>query len=960
MLALKKRKFVHNKIEYNFRWAYFRHDASFQSNRLENYLSSVYKNENLDLFNNNHNIILNNCSTFRVKYLKKLSAIKILQSLKKNGLIWEFDVKDDLYNYDFLKDFIITAKQVEINVDRKIIELESKYRTEPENLKKEVTEIRKKRHDYVEKKLIETNKFVIATEIPICDEMLYILGHIDILSFSKNRDSMDIGVIDYKPEVENGKSYDFIKTLPQVCMYALLLKKKLRFKNIRLFCVSFNSEKGWIYNPDLVLKLPGIIKDYYDERYFNGNLLDVFGNPRDYDFFDWVILSKMYALHNPVNDFFSVIKFQIAQILNLNTNSSLDAIASKILELKNKLKQNSPSFNKKQRKFLRRLTKCIRLLTDKSNKKEVDFSEFYYYYKFNPNNWRSLLTRRNRSYLETLNEIDKLRILFWREKLNTINYDYYVLSIIYNLKEATYSDINFLLAKYYRFYSFNKAYLSTLLKSLFKKKFIIKLDTGNYSITSKAKTNLEILGIKKDPTIFYSRNKHLLRNRDFAFKFLVSLKEYGKYKTLTLSIFEEIRKKIRDYNNKIISVRNLKANVRFLFSHKFLEKDGQISSITHKIIQDIQDKDSYESNIQKIRYGRYILQAIYSLNYPRFTYIDYFLNKICNIQEENTYFRYYLDTSINLLLSNGYIKKHGVIYLLTDKGREFIVRNKIKLHKKLRLFGNLKELKNYCQYGYHILEVLKHHGELSKKQISIKIPTESITGILDFTTLRENLNKLEKMNYVYKNFNHGYDLTSEGKELFNIPEFIKNLPEIEVYDKVIPTLEQIAKIPDISIILQSIFSMEKAPRSYIDYFCSEKGVSNHSVNQALDILCRGKLLEIKKRFYALTSKGLIFLITNGIIKDDDIYIRSLVKYFNDYLNNGFVILKYILDYGSLSFTNLLELTRTSQTTLDRNLKSLINMNFINREKGVNPIYIYYLTGKGRDLYNNLKIKKFLN
>ena len=68
-------------------------------------------------------------------------------------------------------------------------------------------------------------------------------------------------IADYKPE-----GY-FIKSLPQVAVYGLLLKRILKFDDV--FCLSFSKEQAWLYNPDI---LKEEIEDY----------IKIYGNPNLY------------------------------------------------------------------------------------------------------------------------------------------------------------------------------------------------------------------------------------------------------------------------------------------------------------------------------------------------------------------------------------------------------------------------------------------------------------------------------------------------------------------------------------------------------------------------------------------------------------------------------------------------------------------------------------------------------
>ena len=88
------------------------------------------------------------------------------------------------------------------------------------------------------------------------------MGHIDIIRVHKNG---TIRVEDYKPR-------EFFHSLPQVCIYGLVLKKMCDIKKLK--CVVFNQDGAWEFEPESLLD--EIIK------YLNSKNLD----------YDWNLLTK--------------------------------------------------------------------------------------------------------------------------------------------------------------------------------------------------------------------------------------------------------------------------------------------------------------------------------------------------------------------------------------------------------------------------------------------------------------------------------------------------------------------------------------------------------------------------------------------------------------------------------------------------------------------------------------------
>lgn len=74
-------------------------------------------------------------------------------------------------------------------------------------------------------------------------------------------------IADYKPSPItriNTLKRKFFHSLPQICMYGILIKKKFNLENVH--CVTFNHYKAWIYEPEtLLLFLGNLIPNYNSE-----------------------------------------------------------------------------------------------------------------------------------------------------------------------------------------------------------------------------------------------------------------------------------------------------------------------------------------------------------------------------------------------------------------------------------------------------------------------------------------------------------------------------------------------------------------------------------------------------------------------------------------------------------------------------------------------------------------------
>jgi len=110
-------------------------------------------------------------------------------------------------------------------------------------------------HEYILPNILIENQNSVGIEIPVWmkHENLFLTGHIDLIQVINGI----IYVIDYKPEetpyVTSRISYSFMRSLPQVASYGLLLKRVFGIKD--LLCITFNKKGGWVYEPEISLKL---------------------------------------------------------------------------------------------------------------------------------------------------------------------------------------------------------------------------------------------------------------------------------------------------------------------------------------------------------------------------------------------------------------------------------------------------------------------------------------------------------------------------------------------------------------------------------------------------------------------------------------------------------------------------------------------------------------------------------
>ncbi|MFX1477154.1 MAG: hypothetical protein ACFFCI_03380 [Promethearchaeota archaeon] len=89
-------------------------------------------------------------------------------------------------------------------------------------------------------------------------EVDYLTGHIDLIAVKENL----IYIIDYKPNCKN-----FLKYMPQVGMYGLLLKKRINNPNIKVKCLMFNEKNSCLFDPTILFSELHYLSRELDEKY---------------------------------------------------------------------------------------------------------------------------------------------------------------------------------------------------------------------------------------------------------------------------------------------------------------------------------------------------------------------------------------------------------------------------------------------------------------------------------------------------------------------------------------------------------------------------------------------------------------------------------------------------------------------------------------------------------------------
>ncbi|MFX1346593.1 MAG: hypothetical protein ACFFAI_15955 [Promethearchaeota archaeon] len=231
---LKKKVYIHQNILYAFNWNKENHKEKYSQitanrielNKLKEYLKIIYKGVIPNNLFNSQN--LPRVSQFKIKGIKTAFIRSFSKKLIRSGKIQYRNSNSKLPQY--------------------VQKVFDNYKLSGIN--------KLPGHEPILKNILIKDKDSIAIEVPIWNEIngKILTGHIDLLQIENDL----VKVIDYKPEG------NFLLSLPQVAMYGHLLKSRLNIQKIK--CISFNKDKAWEYNPDI---LHSEIKDYLIKNQIN-------------------------------------------------------------------------------------------------------------------------------------------------------------------------------------------------------------------------------------------------------------------------------------------------------------------------------------------------------------------------------------------------------------------------------------------------------------------------------------------------------------------------------------------------------------------------------------------------------------------------------------------------------------------------------------------------------------------
>ena len=266
MKSMLSRRFRHNNLIYEFKWAKMKQvmgemPPSLQKKLLHYFQRIIEDRVPYDLFEDRN---LMRCSSFRTKGLKRG-----VQKLIGGELIEEGHIS------------LITSEIIQNSSDDSVAPWIKQLISSVDEVYEYYRGIGmpdfKPGHDPILNQILLTNEYALSLEIPIWTRKQTslldfipikggslnfsfkksITGHIDLLLYDPIQQCPV--VVDYKPEGS------FLRSMPQVATYGLLLKRILGIP--KLLCVSFKRDEAWLYDPE-------ILRHELEEK------LVKFGNPK--------------------------------------------------------------------------------------------------------------------------------------------------------------------------------------------------------------------------------------------------------------------------------------------------------------------------------------------------------------------------------------------------------------------------------------------------------------------------------------------------------------------------------------------------------------------------------------------------------------------------------------------------------------------------------------------------------
>ncbi len=253
-------QFFHSGIKYEFKLAKRQNVISLMPNLIQKKINGFFDlilREQIanDLFNDSKTI---RCSKFRITKLKRGSHKIISEKLLSECSIHQINSSSTpkIPEFEWIHNLLVITN-----------ECFEKYDKDPNYFNKPT-------HDSVLTAILLKLNNALSIETPIwlrkqrkltdylnleSDNYNFsfsnsITGHIDLLLYDGIGNNLIIA--DYKPE-----GY-FLRSLPQIAFYALILRRILNIRDLNVKCLSFNKEKAWIYNPEVLMEINKEMKKF--------------------------------------------------------------------------------------------------------------------------------------------------------------------------------------------------------------------------------------------------------------------------------------------------------------------------------------------------------------------------------------------------------------------------------------------------------------------------------------------------------------------------------------------------------------------------------------------------------------------------------------------------------------------------------------------------------------------------
>ncbi len=181
---------------------------------------------------------------------KRCSSYVLKGTIGKNKRLNIKTIKKEL-----IEQLISEGKATENSKNKVVLKLKQIAMKKMEDYRKKYG--RDPKHPPIEKKTIKKVLEVFGIEVPVWNEKLEIVGHIDILGY----DGRDLLIIDYKT-----KDSEIYRNLVQLCSYAILLSIILDIKVQNIKCIAYTKNISLEFKPTILTDVKKFVVKQNSER----------------------------------------------------------------------------------------------------------------------------------------------------------------------------------------------------------------------------------------------------------------------------------------------------------------------------------------------------------------------------------------------------------------------------------------------------------------------------------------------------------------------------------------------------------------------------------------------------------------------------------------------------------------------------------------------------------------------